>query len=98
MDRLDTRLRNTVGIDRRSVVLGVYPESKRLARAKRVRAPLGDRRKKVRAPLGDRRKKVRVPRLPPACRPPCRPLQDGAGRAGTGRDGQGLGARQNKER
>lgn len=66
MDRLERRLRKRLGIDRRSVVLGVYPESKRLARLKRVRAPLacpdegrGARRKKSRAIAESRKKTYR---------------------------------------
>ncbi len=39
MDRLERRLRKRLGIDRRSLVLGVHPESKRLARGVSLGGP-----------------------------------------------------------
>ena len=59
MDRLERRLRKRLGIDRRSVILGVYPESKRLGPRKRAGALAGARKKQVRAPLGALQNKVR---------------------------------------
>jgi probable rRNA maturation factor len=83
MDRLERQLRKRLGIDRRSLVLGVFPESKRLARGERARALLGARRKKVRALLGARRKKVRALLGARRKKVPAPRLPDGQERAGT---------------